>query len=174
MSTRVDYGDMTEDEFFDGFRWLCKCGHVLERHPDPEVWGDEGEACWDCDDCKGLSDEPITVLELINDHYGTDWDAPEYARTVPSKWAHILAFGPDHNLAIRYTESRDVRGYSDAVCDANYQTLQENWEWHPALIDGGYSIGLKWNAPAPFDLIEVIESLENSTVFPPSLVGARV
>ncbi len=161
----VDYGHMSgSSEFFEKFdesRWLCKCGHLADRHVEDNG---SGIICWDCD-CKGLSNEPITVLELLNLRYGTDWDAHEYASKIPGEWSHTLESGPyNHTLVIRDTCSRDVYGYGNPLYEANYQFLNENWEDHPALTDGGYSdyysIGLKWDAPAPYDLIETIESLE--------------
>lgn len=176
--SEITYGDLSLDEFFAKFdtsRWICKCGHNADRHPDLEVSG-YTEACWDCTECQQLSDEPITVLELLNKHYGTDWDAPDYAVQLPGKWSHVLASGPyNRNLTINNTVSREVHGYDDALSEANYKVLQENWEGHPALIDGGfsncYSIGLQWNSPAPWDLIETVESLENYPVLDDELMS---
>lgn len=181
MST-VNYGDLDKDSFFEEFdtsRWFCKCGHIADRHPDGTYHNpvsQDDDVCWDCKECQGLSDEPATVLELLNKHYGTDWDAPEYAQQLPGKWSHVLASGPyNHNLVIKDTVSNEVHGYEDALNVANYQVLQENWKDHPALIDGGYSncysIGLQWNSPAPWDLIETIESLEGYPVLDDELMS---
>lgn len=176
--SEITYGDLSLDEFFAKFdesRWFCKCGHIADRHPEPGIWATV-EACFDCTECQQLSDEPATVLELLNKHYGTDWDAPEYANQLPGAWSHVLRSGPyNHTLVIGDTVSREVHGYVDALGEANYQTLQENWEGHPALVDGGYSncysIGLQWNSPAPWDLIETIESLENYPVLDDELMS---
>lgn len=178
--SEITYGDLSLDEFFEKFdesRWFCKCGHIADRHPDPERQALEGlDMCWDCSECQGLSDEPITVLELLNKHYGTDWEAPEYVNQLPGAWSHVLRSGPyNHTLVIGDTVSRQVQGYVDAVGESNYKVLQENWEGHPALVDGGYSdcysIGLQWNSPAPWDLIETIESLENYPVLDDELMS---
>ncbi|MDP7733656.1 hypothetical protein [Mycobacterium paragordonae] len=121
---------------------------------------------------------PATVREALTDAYGDDWQVENY-RNGLSHVANVAerrevtrttdgtfpSFHTDYVpvLVIRGTENRDVHGYDDPVSISNYRALYDRWSELEGLSNGPYSncdvIALDLDKPAPFDLIDVLESL---------------
>lgn len=168
----IDYGTFTAEEFMQQFDWLCKCGHRADDH----ITNDFGRSPCVNDgfrnhECYTLSDEPITVLELLNLHFGTDlsisqleYEGTDVLQRISRNWIQCSTGPYGKCLAINNTRQKSLHGYEDPMEYANYEVLHENWENHPALIDAGFSdvssVGLQWHSPAPADLIDTLQALE--------------
>jgi hypothetical protein len=108
---------------------------------------------------------PATVRETLVDAYGVEsLKASSYVYEIVNSYR---TNGEDV-LVMSHAVANDIHGYDDAVSVSNYETLRDSWSQLEAWFDSTYSnadyAGLRLDATAPEDLIDVLDALENYPV----------
>ena len=112
-----------------------------------------------------------TVREVLTAEYGED-----FARSIShiAEVHNTYRTDGEDTLVFNLARSGDVHGYDNALEVSNYRDLISRWEdfdiktrtW--INVD---TIGLRLDSPAPADLTEVIDALENYPVLDESLMS---
>ena len=108
---------------------------------------------------------PSTVRETLVEAYGVEsLKASSYLYEIVNSYRT----GGEDVLVISHAVANDVHGYDDAVSVSNYETLKDSWSSLEAWFDSTYSnadyAGLRLDATAPEDLIDVLDALESYPV----------
>ena len=104
----------------------------------------------------------LTVRETLVEAYGLDALKPSsYVYSIVNSYR---TDGADV-LVVSHAVRNDIHGYDDAVSVSNFETLLDSWGSLEAWFDSTYSnadyAGLRLDATAPVDLIEVLDALDN-------------
>ena len=103
----------------------------------------------------------LTVRETLLEAYGAE--ALKHSSYV---YSIENSYRTDYSdvLVVSHAVRNDIHGYDDAVGVSNFETLLDSWGQLEAWTDATYSnadyVGLRLDATAPGDLIEVLDALE--------------
>ena len=108
---------------------------------------------------------PATVRETLVDAYGVEClKASSYVYEIVNSYRT----GGEDVLVLSHAVANDIHGYDDAVSVSNYETLRDSWGQLEAWTNSTYSnadyAGLRLDATAPEDLIDVLDALESYPV----------
>ncbi|GAB4584424.1 hypothetical protein [Nocardia sp. IFM 10818] len=98
--------------------------------------------------------------------YGKDWRK----RCDHFAEFYVKGYRSDYKdlLIVNWTEANDSYGQDDAIGNANYRVLREQWGDAPGLSDGPYSncdfIALDLDSEAPEGMTDTLDALENYPV----------
>lgn len=104
-----------------------------------------------------------TVRDALVEHYGDDFakaidHIAEIVDTYRTDYEPTLVF------STRYVAANDVHGYVDYVSVANYRVLSEDWcdyDIQTRTYSNVDTIGIRLDAEAPADLVDVINALSD-------------
>ena len=114
-----------------------------------------------------------TVRETLVEAYGLD--ALKDSSYVYSIVNSYRTDGADV-MVVSHAVRNDIHGYDDAVSVSNFETLLDSWGQLEAWTDSTYSnadyAGLRLDATAPADLIEVLDALDNYPILDEDLYSS--